>query len=138
QKGGPKFVAMLTGDFYESNGAPKYQDLGLAVLSQNPNIEHRVFEAHRKEIGPDQIGDAQGVIVLTPAVTAGTVSNAKDLLVISRFGVGYDLVDVPACTAADVLVTITIGAVDRPVAEAAIGWLIGLSHNIRIKDGLLR
>jgi len=133
-----KFIVAFTGDFYESNGAPKYQDIGLTVLSQNPKIEQRVFKEHRKEIGPDQLGDAQGVIVLTPAVTAQTVSNARDLLVISRFGVGYDSVDVPACTAADVLVTITLGAVDRPVAEAAIGWLIGLSHNIRIKDGLVR
>ena len=138
QKDGPRFVVTFTGDFYESNGAPKYQDLGLAVLSQNPNIEQHVFKDHRKEIGPDQIGDAQGLIVLTPAVTARTVSNAGDLLVISRFGVGYDSVDVPACTAANVLVTITVGAVDRPVAEAAIGWLIGLSHNLRSKDGLVR
>src|SRR5262249_44359282 len=56
----------------------------------------------------------------------------------ARFGVGYDAVDVKACTAADVLVTITTGAVDRPVAEATIGWLIALSHNLRIKDGLVR
>src|SRR5437867_2749348 len=83
QKGGPKFVVTLTGDFYDSKGAPKYQDIGLAVLSQNPKIEQRVFKEHRKEIGPDQLGDAQGVIVLTPAVTARTVSNAGDLLVIS-------------------------------------------------------
>src|SRR5439155_621197 len=43
-----------------------------------------------------------------------------------------------ACTAADVLVTITAGAVDRPVAEATIGWMIALSHNVRIKDQLVR
>ena len=46
--------------------------------------------------------------------------------------------DVKACTDADVLVTITTGAVDRPVAEAAIGWMIALGHNMRIKDNLVR
>src|SRR5438477_5488022 len=56
----------------------------------------------------------------------------------ARFGVGYDAVDVNACTAADVLVTITTGAVDRSVAEATIGWLIALCHNLRIKDSLVR
>jgi phosphoglycerate dehydrogenase-like enzyme len=56
----------------------------------------------------------------------------------ARFGVGYDNVDVKACTAANVLVTITMGAVDRPVAEATVGWMIALGHNMRVKDELVR
>jgi phosphoglycerate dehydrogenase-like enzyme len=132
------FVVTLTGDFYDGTGAPKYRDLGLSVLAENPRIEQRVFQEHRKQIGADQIAGAQGVIVLTPAVTAQSVSDASRLLVIARFGVGYDAVDVKACTAADVLVTITTGAVDRPVAEATIGWMIALSHHLRIKDNLVR
>src|SRR5205823_1594128 len=128
----------LTADFYDHNGVSKYRDIGLSVLAEHPHTEHRVFKEHRKQIGADQVGEAQGVIVLTPAVTAASVSKADDLLVIARFGVGYDAVDVKACTAADVLITITTGAVDRPVAEATIGWLIALSHNLRIKDGLVR
>jgi phosphoglycerate dehydrogenase-like enzyme len=132
------FIVELTADFFDSAGVPKYQDIGLSVLKQNPNIQHRVFKEHRKQIGADQIGSAQGVIVLTPGVTAESVSRAENLLVISRFGVGYDAVDVNACTAADVLVTITTGAVDRPVAEATVGWMIALSHNVRIKDSLVR
>lgn len=133
-----KFVVLLTGDFYDATGAPKYRDLGLSVLAENPRIEQRVFKEHRKQIGPEQLAGAQGVIVLTPAVTPQSVSDADQLLVIARFGVGYDTVDVKACTAADVLVTITAGAVDRPVAEATIGWLIALSHHLRIKDNLVR
>ncbi len=133
-----KFVVALTADFYDANGAPKYRDLGLSVLAENPRIEQRVFDEHLKQIGPEQIDGANGVIVLTPAVTAQSISNAGQLLVIARFGVGYDAVDVKACTAADVLVTITTGAVDRPVAEATIGWMIALSHNMRTKDNLVR
>jgi phosphoglycerate dehydrogenase-like enzyme len=133
-----KFVVALTADFYEGNGAPKYRDLGLSVLAENTRIEQRVFKEHRKQIGAEQIEGANGVIVLTPAVTAATVSNAEQLLAIARFGVGYDAVDVKACTAADVLVTITTGAVDRSVAEAIIGWMIALTHHLRIKDNLVR
>src|SRR4029079_3524629 len=62
----------------------------------------------------------------------------EKLLVMARFGVGYDSVDVKACTAANVLVTITTGAVDRPVAEATIGWMIALCHNVHVKDALVR
>ncbi len=134
----PVFKVVLTADFYDAGGAGKYRDIGLSVLRENPNIEQQTFKEHRKEIGANQIEGAQGVIVLTPAVTAESVSQAENLLVMARFGVGYDSVDVKACTAADVLVTITTGAVDRPVAEAAIGWMIALSHNILIKDKLVR
>jgi len=133
-----KFVVALTADFYDGNGAPKYHDLGLSVLAENPRIEQRIFNEHRKQIGAEQIDGANGVIVLTPAVTAQSVSKAGQLLVIARFGVGYDAVDVKACTAADVLVTITTSAVDRSVAEATIGWMLALTHHMRIKDKLVR
>lgn len=133
-----KFVVALTADFYDGNGAPKYRDLGLSVLAENPRIEQRVFKEHRKQIAAEQIDGAHGVIVLTPAVTAQSISNAGQLLVVARFGVGYDAVDVKACTAADVLVTITTGAVDRSVAESTIGWMIALTHHFRIKDKLVR
>jgi len=133
-----KFIVTLTADFYNSTGAPRYRDIGLSVLAEHPHIEQRVFQEHRKQIGPDQIEGAQGVIVLTPSVTVDSVSKANDLLVVARFGVGYDSVDVKACTDVDVLVTITVGAVDRPVAEATIGWMIALGHNLRAKDGLVR
>src|SRR5206468_3807859 len=132
-----KFIVTLTADFYDRTGAPKYRDIGLSLLAEHPHIEQRVFEEHRKQIGADQIGDAQGVIVLTPTVTTESVSKAENLLVMARFGVGYDSVDVKACTASDVLVTITVGAVDRPVAEATVGWMIALSHNFHVKDKLV-
>ena len=93
------FSVALTADFYDANGKPKYNDIGLSVLDAQPHITHRVFKEHRKQIGPDQLAGANGVIVLTPAVTAETVSQSNDLLVIARFGVGYDAVDVKACTA---------------------------------------
>jgi phosphoglycerate dehydrogenase-like enzyme len=133
-----KFVVALTADFNNDSGAPKFRDIGLSLLDRHPHIERRVFPQHRDPIEAEQISGAQGVIVLTPSVTAQTVSQPDSLLVLARFGVGYDNVDIKACTAANVLVTITIGAVDRPVAEATLGWMIALAHNVRIKDGLVR
>ena len=132
------FQIALTADFYHPDGQPKYADFGLSVFDDQPNIQLRQFAEHRPQIGADQFAGANGVIVLTPSVTRETVAAADDLLAIGRFGVGYDAVDVAACTAADVLVCITTGAVDRPVAEAVIGWMIGLTHHIRAKDRLVR
>lgn len=132
------FRVALTGDFLGPDGQPCYRDLGLGVLQPYPEIQTRFFPEHRPEIGPDQIDGAQAVIVLTPRVTARTVSRGEDLLAIARFGVGYDSVDVSACTAADVAVLISRGAVDRPVAEATVGWMLALSHNMLQKDRLVR
>jgi phosphoglycerate dehydrogenase-like enzyme len=133
-----RFRVALTADFYTSDGTPKFRDLGLGVFTGHDHIEVRTFAEHRPQIGPDQVGDAQGVIVLTPAVTAQTVSNSANLLAFGRFGVGYDSVDVDACTRADVVAFITPGAVDRPVAEATIAWMLALTHHVRIKDELVR
>jgi phosphoglycerate dehydrogenase-like enzyme len=135
---GKTFNVALTADFFDAEGRPKYQDLGLSVFDSQPQIRHRRFDEHRPKIGPDQIDGVQGVIVLTPSVTAETVSRADDLLAIGRFGVGYDSVDVGACTDGDVAVFITAGAVDRSVAEATVGWMIAIAHHVLVKDQLVR
>jgi len=133
-----EFTVGLTADFYGPDGAPKYKDLGLGVLAQNPLVKQRVLGEFANSIAADQLAGVNGVIVLTPAVSAETLALADDLLVVARFGVGYDAVDVAACTRADVLLTITAGAVDRPVAEAVLGWMIALTHHFAAKDRLLR
>jgi phosphoglycerate dehydrogenase-like enzyme len=132
------FNVALTADFYGPNGIPKFADFGLSVFDNQSQIRVQPFATHRPQIGADQLVGANGVIVLTPQVTQQTVAAADDLLAVGRFGVGYDSVDVPACTAADVVVLITVGAVDRSVAEATVGWMIGLTHHMRTKDRLVR
>ena len=96
------------------------------------------FASTRPRSRPTRSPECNGVIVLTPSVTAETVAQSRDLLAIGRFGVGYDAVDVDACTQADVVVFITAGAVDRSVAEATVGWMIALTHHLRTKDILVR
>ncbi len=132
------FRVALTGDFFSGEGVTKYPDIGLSVFEGQESVEWVKFDEHRGSIGSDQVTGAQGVIVLTPRVTAQTVADSRDLLAIGRFGVGYDAVDVAACTRADVVVFIAAGAVDRSVAEATVGWMIALAHHLRIKDQLVR
>jgi phosphoglycerate dehydrogenase-like enzyme len=132
------FQVALTADFYQADGSPRYRDLGLSVFDSATTIACRSIADHRPELGADQLTGVNGAIVLTPRVTAATVSSASDLLAIGRFGVGYDSVDVPSCTAADVLVFISAGAVDRSVAEATVCWMLALTHHLRVKDSLVR
>jgi phosphoglycerate dehydrogenase-like enzyme len=132
------FRVALTADFYDDAGQPKYRDLGLGIFETCSHIECTALAENKTRIEASQLNDVNGVIVLTPAVTADTVSRAESLLAVGRFGVGYDAVDVPACTAADVAVFITAGAVDRSVAEATVGWMLALTHHLRVKDQLVR
>jgi len=133
-----RFRVALTADFYDENGKAKFDDLGLSVFDHHDHIELTRFHEIRREIAPKQLADCAGVVVLTPQVTAESLSNSDKLLAIGRFGVGYDSVDVNACTQRNVLAMITAGAVDRPVAEATIGWMIALSHHMLAKDRLVR
>ncbi|MCI0699866.1 MAG: aldolase/citrate lyase family protein, partial [Planctomycetia bacterium] len=133
------FRVSFTGDFHNAEGTVTYRDVGLdALVDMADAIEVDFFARHLPEIAPYQLEGANGVIVLTPRVTAVSLTASSDLLAIGRFGVGYDSVDVAACTAADVLLFIAAGAVDRSVAEATIGWMLALTHHVRTKDRLVR
>jgi phosphoglycerate dehydrogenase-like enzyme len=132
------FRVALTADFYDEDGNPKFDDLGLGVFEDSDGVEVTQFGEHLPEMTPDQLAGCAGVVVLTPQVTASSLSNCNELLAIGRFGVGYDSVDVNACSDRDVLAMITAGAVDRPVAEATIGWMIALTHHMLPKDRMVR
>lgn len=133
-----KFRVALTRDFFNPDGSTCMPDIGLGVLEDARHIEVTRFAEHRSVMGADQIGDANGVIVLTPRVTRESLRSPENLLVLGRFGVGFDTVDVAACTDADVALLITPGAVNRSVAEATVCWMLALSHHVRAKDSLVR
>src|SRR5262245_43373542 len=105
----PRFVVSWTGDFYDPAGAPRFKDRGADLLAGQPHVLQQRFAEHRPVIDPGQINGAHGVIVLGPAVTARSIQGCPNLLAVARFGVGYDSVDVAACTEAGVLVLIATG-----------------------------
>src|SRR6516165_9323660 len=106
-----RFRVALTNDFFSPDGSTKYPDIGLSVFAEQTHLAWGKFREHKNPITADQVAGAQGVIVLTPSVTAESISQSGNLLAIGRFGVGYDAVDVEACTREDVAVFITAGAV---------------------------
>jgi phosphoglycerate dehydrogenase-like enzyme len=132
------FHVVLTADFFDAQGAPLYRDIGLNVLEAAPDISWSKFAEHHAEIQPEQLASASAVLVLGPRVTSQSLARSQELLAVARFGVGYDSVDVAACTDHDVLLVIAAGAVDRPMAEAALAWMLALTHHVRTKDRLVR
>ncbi|MCI0682904.1 MAG: hydroxyacid dehydrogenase [Gemmataceae bacterium] len=135
---GATFQIAVTADFFDGAGKLMYRDIGLSVLEREANIAWRPIAPHEPEIQPEQLAGANAALVLAPRVTVHSLEASAELLTIARFGVGYDSVDVAACTAADVVLLIAAGAVDRPMAEATIAWLLALTHHVRTKDRLVR
>jgi phosphoglycerate dehydrogenase-like enzyme len=133
----PSFRVGLTRDFLAEGGTPTFGDIGLGLLD-NAKIRWEYLPEKTRELRPDQVRDFDALLLLGPLVTGATLAGAERLTLIARFGVGYDNVDVDACTRNGVLLTITPDGVRRPVAAAALTLLLALSHKLVIKDRLTR
>jgi phosphoglycerate dehydrogenase-like enzyme len=131
------FRVGLTHDFLAPDGRLAYRDIGLDLLDA-AGIEHRVMDEHPMLMRPEDLRDYDAVISLAPRYEAQSLHGVNRLVAILRFGVGYDMVDVAACTERDVLLCITKGAVDHSMAEAIVTWMLALSHRVLDKDRLLR
>jgi phosphoglycerate dehydrogenase-like enzyme len=86
-------------------------------------------------------GDLDGydaVVCFIPRVPREVVVSADRLKLVARLGVGYDTVDVDACTEHGVLVTITPDGVRRPMASAAMALVLALAHQVPQKDRQVR
>ena len=92
------FRVALSGDFFDAAGQPAYPMFDLSPLREREDVELIVLEPC-SEIAPEQVADIDALILLMPRVTAQTLSGGSRLAVVARFGVGYDNVDVEACTA---------------------------------------
>jgi D-3-phosphoglycerate dehydrogenase len=131
------FRVGVTRDFLKPDGRPAFADIGLEALAA-AGVAWEYLPSLDPEIRPEQTRLYDGLLVLAPKVTAATLDAPDRLRVVARFGVGYDNVDVPACTKAGVLLTITPEGVRRPVAVAALTLLLALSHKLLLKDRLTR
>lgn len=133
-----RFRVGLTRDFLKPDGSLAFADIGLSLLEGVPGIEWSVLAESTVELGADQVRDYDALLVLAPRVAGGMFAGAERLGVVARFGVGYDNVDVEACTRHGVALTITPDGVRRPVATIVLTFLLALSHKLLIKDRLTR
>jgi phosphoglycerate dehydrogenase-like enzyme len=96
------------------------------------------LKEYRSEYLAAQLSGFDVVISLKPRVTANSLEGVERLCAIGRCGVGYDNVDLAACTERDIAVFITPSAVVRPVAESIVLFVLALSHNLVSKDRMVR
>jgi phosphoglycerate dehydrogenase-like enzyme len=132
------FHVGLTGDFLTSDGRVGWGDIGLSLLEEQAGVQYRFLDVTEGEVPPEQLAGLDALVGLLPRVTARSLEKADRLRVVARFGVGYDNVDVAALTANGTLLTITRDAVARPVAQAALALILGITHRLPVKDRLVR
>ena len=131
------FRVGLTHDFVSPSGELVYKDIGLELL-EGADVEYTFFGSDEGEIRPDAIRHLDALIVLGLKVTARSLAGVERPAVIARFGVGYDSVDVDACTRADIMLTITRGSVNNSVAESIVCLMQALAKRLFLKDRLTR
>ena len=86
----------------------------------------------------EQLEDFDALILLIHRFDSASVPRSGRLAVVARFGVGYDTVDVQACTDAGIALVITPDGVRRPVAVSVITFMLALTGKLLTKDALTR
>jgi D-3-phosphoglycerate dehydrogenase len=86
------------------------------------------------------VADADALIAGNDKVDASVIAAAPRLRVISRYGVGYDNVDLAAATARGIVVTNTPGTNENSVADLVFGLMLAVARKIpevsaQVKEG---
>ena len=130
------FRVGVTSDLFDQRGEPTF---GREPLKALDAAQWEKLQPGLREITSQHAESFDALYVNSLRVAAGVVDTPNlRLKLVSRHGVGYDSVDVPAMTRAGVLVSNTPNAVPRPVATIALTFILALSHRLFIKDRLTR
>jgi len=132
------FRVGFSADFCNADGGLAFPDIGLSSLEGVPRIACEFLPEYKAEYSSSQLLNFDVLISLKPRVTAQSLDGVSRLCAIGRCGVGYDNVDLDACTEHGIAVYITPGGVVRPVAESILLLMLALSHRLLQKDRQVR
>ena len=106
-------------------------DVDRLLTSQGMETVYRPWHGGRtEEEMTDLLQGIDGAIVSSDPFTARVIQAADRLRVISRTGVGYDAVDVPAATKRGVIVTTTPGVNRHAVADWALALILCCARKV--------
>jgi len=133
-----KFRVALSGDFVKPDGSPAYPMVDLSPLTSNPEVDVGYVSPIDGVMPGQMLAGYDALILLAPKFNASSIAAASRIGLVARFGVGYDSVDVPACTVGGVALCITPDGVRRPVAVSILTFMFALTGKLMIKDQLTR
>lgn len=121
----------------EAGGKMIIPEFDLSPLDDDARIEC-VSLPDPANIDADIAAEVDAVVLMLEAVTQRTFDARSRLTLVARFGVGYDRIDVDACTKNAVALATTPDGVRRPVAVSVITLMLALTSRLFIKDRLAR
>lgn len=130
------FRVGLSADFTRADGKPTFPSYDLSPLAAD-GVE--LAELPRTAVlAAADVAGFDAIVLLGERMAADSFPGDGRLALIARMGVGYDTVDTDACTANDVVLTITPDAVRRPMATTQVCLILALTHNLMAKDRIAR
>ena len=135
------FRVAVTGDFRGSDGRFRFDAEALRGLQRERSIEVEFLQTDvGTAITADVLRRFDALIMKRSPIPPELLveMNPLRLVHVARHGVGLDHLDLAACSSAGVIVTTTPGAVRRPMASAAMAFVLALAHGLKEKDRLLR
>jgi D-3-phosphoglycerate dehydrogenase len=128
----------ITRDTLRDDGTSIFDRRALRLFD-TPRVEWEFIADNVRELTAAHAAQYDALCVLNPRVTAATLAGPdRRVKIIARMGVGYDSIDVAACTASGVILTNTPDGVRRPVATSILLLILALSHKLLAKDRITR
>ena len=133
------FKVGISGDLLNSRDQPCFGMEPLNLLKHREDIEISWMDKSIIELDTEMTSKFDAILLNLPKANANcvSISNCK-LKIISRFGVGFDSVDIEAMKKKNIIVTNTPNAVRRPVAVAALTLIFAAAGRLLQKDNLVR
>ncbi len=129
------FRVGVTRDILGTDGRPVYD---LSPLDALPSVDWELIAEDVDELSPAHVAAYDAIVLFHPRVGATTLAEDDRPLLVARLGVGYDTVDVDACTERGVLLTLTPDSVRRPMAAGAMAFVLALAHRLAEMDRHVR
>jgi len=127
-----EFKVGLAEDLSNGKGGFSWGEIAIEKLSP---LHWEFLEPTGNTFKPEILRNYQGVAFAAPAITADSFPSPKEApLVMARFGVGYDNIDLAACTRAGTVLTITPDGSKKPVATAALMLTLVTMHRLLAKN----
>ena len=132
------FTVGITRDTLRADGTSIFDQRALRIFDE-AKLQWEFIPENVKELTAAHGTRYDALCVLNPKVPAAVVSGSDSRVkIVARMGVGYDSVDVKACTENGVILTNTPDGVRRPVATSILALILALSHKLATKDTLTR
>jgi len=133
------FRVAFSPDFPRGEDGGLLLDFGFGLLDDVPELELGMLPGEpARELAAEQLAGVDALLLWGARLTEEALAGADRLRLVARLGVGYDNVDVEACTRRGIAVTIAPDGVRRPMAASTMLLVLALAHRLLRKDQIAR